>query len=1687
MAQTKLKLRQLIQDGAVTNATVRFDGTDWASTDDLRITSGGQLILPSYTSSSSFTGTVAGLLAFDSSGNILTTAQSNGDILNGGNTTGSTVVIGTNDNNSLSFETNNTIRLTIDTTGAITDTVTSSSTDAAVPVLTARANSSGTPTAAFGPSIAFAGESSTTDNRDMGSISSLWATATDASRVSNLVYRIGNTTGGLVVARMAPNAFTVNESNVTLTSSGLNASSANITVAPIGASASSITNGGSQTSTSLAKTIASITGSYTASSGAGTMTALALTPTYDLTSATGTQILLDLNPTITNLGPSSSLRAINIPVNDSSSFGIYQSGNATSNYLQGSTSIGTSTIDEKLRVSGSVRFDLGSDATGDTYYRDSSGRFTRRAIGSSGQVLTVSSGLPTWTTPSTTFSDSLFRVQDNGDATKQLAFEVSGVTTGTTRTLTVPNSSGTIALGTGTNGLFTSWSGTNTLTSVSADRITFDGSNKMMINSSSANRALNIAPYKWTIPAVIFTSDNTTSWRNEVAVAYGGIQNYATASIPTAGESRLTVLNNYGTYLDAGLNVRSPLAGDFPFDFRVYATRGTSAPYDPYDDGVAYSVFRSFITDVDASTKHTDASTVFYTRKKTDGSLISSGGGNQVLTLKANQDIQLHNYPNTRDDAGSPTNFLSTDGSGNLISNPVSILSGGIVDLNGLTDATQTFATGTSGTDFNISSASGTHTFNIPSASFTARGLITTGAQNIAGIKSFNSAVKMLLTGEFGVDSSVRGSAIFHTTDSSVTLQGSNSTTADYTLTLPTTAGSSGQILSTDGTGVLSWINPSSGGTPAGSNTQIQFNNGGSFGASTNFEWVDASTRLDIGSPASPGTSRIVVKTADNTATAFSFQQFNNSDVERLRLTNSGVFQGSGLSRLAFDMASFFDATARMRQPFDTPFTGTSGTTDLLHQYSTFAPTSGTGTFNGLYINQQINQTGGSSGITRGIFVDPALTAAADFRAIETTVGKIIFGGTDAVRIPVGTTAQRPTGVEGMIRRNTTTSAWEGFDGTTWGALAAGSGVSDGDKGDITVSGSGATWTIDNSAVTSAKFRDSAGLSVVGRSTNTTGVVADITAASDGQVLRRSGTALGFGTISSAGIANDAVTSNKIAANNVTLDKIITINTDSLLGRDTAGTGNVENIGLNSTLEMTGTGSLQRAALTGDVTASAGSNTTSLANGTVSTAKIVDGAVTNIKINDVAASKLTSGTLPSSFAFGTTTASTARINYSGGNPSLITSNSANETTIFSQDGEQYVTTNNTLVSLGSGTSKLDFIDGELRIYDSDSTNYVGIKTPATGSLTANYTLTLPTDDGTANQVLTTNGTGTLSWTTPSGGGSSPSVLSFSQFTSDQDNLTASGIADATVLRVSGNNSIVAITSIDATGMADGKEISIVNTGSQPIILQAEHPDGTATNRFSGNGDVILAPRSNVRVVRDGTSERFWLPPNILPQGLRLYKRQWVGSGSSTTVGDYGEITFINSSGTVTAGSLSNSKPPGVILGTGSNASGSISMLLSKSPNTIMNPGDAYSYMKIVLQTSADLSDATNTYSIYGGWMQNTTGGSATSQQSVYVHYSHGSNSGKWSGITRTTSGVETIVDLGVTVAASTAYTLEIYWNKANNEVRFFVDGEYKGRSTANIPSSSNNLNPAIGIGKSLGTAARNMILTASEYWMLFPY
>ena len=77
----------------------------------------------------------------------------------------------------------------------------------------------------------------------------------------------------------------------------------------------------------------------------------------------------------------------------------------------------------------------------------------------------------------------------------------------------------------------------------------------------------------------------------------------------------------------------------------------------------------------------------------------------------------------------------------------ITTFTAGLTALNGLQAQVQNFATGTTGTDFAINSSGSTHTFNLPSASATARGVVTIGTQTIAGTKTFSSNIVIPATG----------------------------------------------------------------------------------------------------------------------------------------------------------------------------------------------------------------------------------------------------------------------------------------------------------------------------------------------------------------------------------------------------------------------------------------------------------------------------------------------------------------------------------------------------------------------------------------------------------------------------------------------------------------------------------------------------------------------------------------------------------------------------------------------------------------------------------------------------------------------------------------------------------------------------------------------------------------------------
>ena len=227
------------------------------------------------------------------------------------------------------------------------------------------------------------------------------------------------------------------------------------------------------------------------------------------------------------------------------------------------------------------------------------------------------------------------------------------------------------------------------------------------------------------------------------------------------------------------------------------------------------------------------------------------------------------------------------------------------------------------------------------------------------------------------------------------------------------------------------------------------------------------------------------------------------------------------------------------------------------------------------------------------------------------------------------------------------------LSGTT--LTATGTAVTDGDKGDITVSNTGTTWTIDNQAVTYAKIQNvSATDKLLGRSTAGAGSVEEITCTAAGRAILDDAdasaqrTTLGLGTLAtqsgtfsgtSSGtntgdqtitltsdvtgsgtgsfattIAAGVVSTSKLGGDITTAGKALLDDADAAAQRTTLGLGTLatQSGTFSGTSSGTNTGD-QTITLTGDVT---GSGTGSFA------ATIANSAVTNAKLANMTASTI---------------------------------------------------------------------------------------------------------------------------------------------------------------------------------------------------------------------------------------------------------------------------------------------------------------------------------------------------------------------------------------------------------------------------------------------------------------------------------
>jgi hypothetical protein len=164
-----------------------------------------------------------------------------------------------------------------------------------------------------------------------------------------------------------------------------------------------------------------------------------------------------------------------------------------------------------------------------------------------------------------------------------------------------------------------------------------------------------------------------------------------------------------------------------------------------------------------------------------------------------------------------------------------------------------------------------------------------------------------------------------------------------------------------------------------------------------------------------------------------------------------------------------------------------------------------------------------------------------------------------------------------------------------------------------------------------------------------------------------------------------------------------------------------------------------------------------LANLKSSNVTITGGTISNVTLDNVNVNvetfsnvTLVNVTVTSGTFTGITAANIAGANISSGNATLtnVTATQANLTTANVAN----LQTANAQITGGTITVSDITLNaqGDVRFADADSSNWVAFQGPAT--VASNITWTLPATDGSSGEVLSTNGSGTLSWTAGGGGG-----------------------------------------------------------------------------------------------------------------------------------------------------------------------------------------------------------------------------------------------------------------------------------------------------------------------------------------------
>jgi hypothetical protein len=407
---------------------------------------------------------------------------------------------------------------------------------------------------------------------------------------------------------------------------------------------------------------------------------------------------------------------------------------------------------------------------------------------------------------------------------------------------------------------------------------------------------------------------------------FSGNTYYQMSKIPVigAGTNFTIATNGYISQFITDANDPSQLnipAGNWNFEMYFQASSNGGSPsfyVELYKwDGAAFTLIASSSTNPEGITNGTTVD------------LYNTALAVPATTLSLTDRLAVRVYVNN---SGRTITLHTED---NNLCQVITTFTTGLTALNGLTAQVQTLATGTTGTDFNISSATATHTFNLPTASALNR-----GALSAADWTTFNNkgTVTSIATAGLISGGTITGSGTITTSMATNRLVGraTAGTGVMEEITLGTGLSFTGTTLNATGGGLTVGTTPITSGTAG----RVLFEGTGNVLQENAILNLDTTNGLIIGGATARGTRQTVVNSANTYATKI-FVQRNAAD-------SSDLFSIRGNGAINFGNAGGANTFTPVIYTADNPIVNVFGT--MATQNSIFG-LNNTATYTGGVVN----------------------------------------------------------------------------------------------------------------------------------------------------------------------------------------------------------------------------------------------------------------------------------------------------------------------------------------------------------------------------------------------------------------------------------------------------------------------------------------------------------------------------------------------------------------------------------------------------------------------------------------------------------------------------------------------------------------------------------------------------------------